>query len=402
MADIKTSGTANKLTFINYAFGNVYAKSGGYECDMIPKAEQGSTNPTAPDAGTGGDAEADYVRTPKRTVDGAAIPWDAPLSGNFAQLKKLKSVNPNLKVMISIGGWTWSKYFSAAAATDALRKQMVSSCINIFIKGNLPMNGGRGGMGAAKGVFDGIDIDWEYPGGGGQPYNTVSAADKHNFTLLMQELRSQLDAQGAIDGKRYLLTAAIGSGRDKIDNTEPSQYVQYMDWVNVMTYDYHGGWDTTTNFHNHLYADPADPATGVARTYNTDSAIRYLIAQGFPRSKLLIGVGFYGRGWQGVAAGPAGDGLYAPATGTAPATYEAGIDDYKVLKLKTGTRIYHPITKQLYLFTGVGGQWWSYDDAVTIGTKASYVRTQALGGMFSWELDGDVNGELASEVWKVR
>jgi hypothetical protein len=149
-----------------------------------------------------------------------------------------------------------------AAKTDALRKQL--SCVKLFIAGDLPVQDGRGGAGSAKGVFDGIDIDWEYPGGGGQPYNTADAVnDKHNFTLLMQEFRAQLDAQGATDGKRYPLTAAIGAGTEKIAQTEPALYSQYMDWVNLMTYDFHGGWETTTNFHAPLYHDPADPSTGV-------------------------------------------------------------------------------------------------------------------------------------------
>ncbi|HAT30521.1 MAG TPA: chitinase [Janthinobacterium sp.] len=400
VSNIQASGVADKLTFINYAFGNVYAKNGGYECDMITKAEPGANNPGAPDAGTGGDAEADYIRTPKRTVDGQVIAWDAPLSGNFAQLKKLKALHPKLKVIISLGGWTWSKNFSAATATDALRKQMVSSCINLYVKGNLPLQEGRGGVGAAKGVFDGIDIDWEYPVAGGQPYNGYNAADKHNYTLLMAEFRRQLDAQGASDNKRYLLTAAIGAGKDKIDNTEPALYSQYLDWINVMTYDFHGAWETTTSFNANLYADPADISTGVVREYVGDKAIQYLIAAGVPRAKLMFGIPFYGRGWTGVAAGPSGNGLYQSGSGGAPGTYETGIEDYKILVSKAGTRYYHPVTKQLFLFTGAGGQWWSYDDPTVIGTKVQYIKDQGLRGAFSWELDGDANGVLATEVWK--
>ena len=103
-----------------------------------------------------------------------------------------------------------------------------------------------------------------------------------------------------------------------------------------------------------------------------------------------------------MAPGPNGDGLYQTATGMAPGAYEAGIEDYKVLVAKAGTRYYHPVTKQLYLYTGAGGQWWSYDDPTVIGTKVKYVKDQGLRGAFSWELDGDANGVLATEVWKVR
>ncbi len=314
----------------------------------------------------------------------------------------MKAAHPNLKVFISLGGWTWSKFFSAASKTDALRKQLAKSCVKQFIAGDLPVQDGRGGPGAAKGVFDGIDIDWEYPGGGGQSYNTFDAvADKHNFTLLMQEFRAQLDAQGAIDGKRYALTAAIGAGSEKIAQTEPALYGQYMDWVNVMTYDFHGAWETTTNFHSPLYHDPADPAPGVLAKYNSDDGIQALITAGMPRNKILLGVPFYGRGWKGVAAGPNGNGLYQSTTGAASATYEAGIEDYKVLINKVGTRTLHPVTKQLMLYTPTG-EWWSYDDPAVIAIKMKYVRDQNLRGAFSWELDGDASGALNAEVWKGR
>ena len=169
--------------------------------------------------------------------------------------------------------------------------------------------------GAAKGVFDGIDIDWEYPGGGGQPYNTVDAVnDKRNFTLLMQEFRAQLDAQGAIDGKRYALTAAIGAGTEKIAQTEPNLYGQYMDWVNVMTYDFHGAWERATNFHAPLYHDPADPSTGVVREYVGDAITAHR-----RRCAEEQDAGRRARRrprWTGVAPGPNGDGLYqAPRDG---------------------------------------------------------------------------------------
>jgi chitinase len=408
VADIHTTKTpvngvqtsvADQLTFINYAFGNVYEKNGGYECDMVTRAEVGNDNPTSAQAGTGGDAYADYQRQPARTVDGKSVAWDAKLSGNFLQLKLLK--HPNLKVFISRGGWSWSKFFSAAAKTDALRKQLAKSCVKMFIAGDLPVQDGRGGPGAAKGVFDGIDIDWEYPGGGGQPYNTYDPADKQNFTLLMQEFRAQLDAQGALDGKRYALTAAIGAGADKIANTEPGKYAQYMDWVNVMTYDFHGAWEPNTNFHAPLYHDPADPSTGNVAKYNAHDAITALVAAGMPRTKILLGIPFYGRGWKGVAAGPNGNGLYQAGAGGASGAWESGIDDYKVLVNKTGNRWYHPVTKQLFLYTGTG-EWWSYDDPTVIAAKMKYVRDESLRGAFSWELDGDASGALTSEVWKGR
>ncbi|UXY16382.1 glycosyl hydrolase family 18 protein [Chitiniphilus purpureus] len=407
VADIVTSGAASKLTFINYAFGNLYQKNGGYECAAgIDKLEPGATNPNDAAAGTGGDAWADYGRTPGRLVDPSKpYTWDSPLAGNFGELKNLKAKYPNLKVFISLGGWTWSKWFSAASKTDALRKQLVSSCIDVFIKGNLPSYSGRGGPGSAKGVFDGIDIDWEYPGVIGQPYNTVAPEDKQNFTLLLAEFRRQLDALN--DGHK-LLTVAIGSGKDKIDMTEPGKYVQYLDWINVMTYDFHGGWETNgpTNFQSHLYPDPNSPGflddkgqRSVSSYYNIDDAIKNLIAAGAPANKLLVGIPYYGRGWTGVQAGNS-NGLYQPATGPGRGTYEAGIEDYKVLKNAPGTVYVHPVTKQSYKYDGTN--FWGYDTPAVIQTKIDYVKANGLGGMFSWSLDGDSNGELTGVMSAVR
>jgi chitinase len=400
---IQTSGSAAKMTFLNYAFGNVYQKNGGYECDIQYRTESGN--------GDGGDPFADYSKSfdAASSVDGVADKWDDALRGNFGQIKRLKALNPNLKVYISVGGWSWSKWFSAASATDALRKQLVSSCINTYIKGNLPVYDGAGGTGAAAGVFDGIDIDWEFPGVQGFGYNTVSAADKQNYTLLLKEFRTQLDAVTATTGKKYGLTVAISAGKDKIDMTEPAAYSQYLDHINIMSYDFHGGWEATgpTDFHSNLYADPAspnynDPKTGqpgLGATYNIDSAVKNLIAAGAPAGKLIVGVPFYGRGWTGVTN--ANNGLYQPAAKAATGTYEAGIEDYKVLKNAAGTVYTNAITKQSWKFDG--STFWSYDTPADIATKVSYVKSSGLGGVFSWELDGDdTAGTLMSAMSAVR
>ncbi|PXV57059.1 Chitinase, GH18 family [Dyella jiangningensis] len=343
-------------------------------------------------------------------MDGKGDVWGAengktgPLKGNFNQFKKLKAKYPNLKVVISLGGWTWSKWFSKAASTDALRKQLVSSCINLYIKGNLPFDAGSnaGGPGTAAGVFDGIDIDWEFPGGGGQPYNTVDTKnDKHNYTLLLAEFRKQLDDQGAIDGKRYLLTVAIGSGGDKIENTEPAQYSKSLDWINIMSYDFHGGWEAQgpTDFQSNLYLDPNSPnaKSTYGATYNVDSAVQTLLKAGTPASKLNVGIPLYGRGWTGVAAGSKGDGLYQTASKPAPGKYEEGIEDYKLLKDRAGTVREHPVTMQAWKYDGT--TFWSYDTPTTIRAKLDYIRKNNLGGAFSWELDGDAtNAELTNVI----
>ncbi|GEM44916.1 glycosyl hydrolase family 18 protein [Deinococcus cellulosilyticus] len=393
--NIETSGTAPTLTHINYAFGNVYAQPDGtYKCGIVTRAESGNQD--------GGDGFADYQKgfSAAESVDGVADVWDQKLKGNFNQLKKLKTKYPNLKVLISLGGWTWSKWFSNAASTDALRKTLVSSCIDVYIKGNLPVDAGSatGGAGVGAGVFDGIDIDWEYPGGGGLPTNTVSAADKQNFTLLLKEFRTQLDALGATNGKKYQLTIAAPGGADKVANQEPALYKDYLDFINIMTYDFRGAWDATgpTNFHSNLYTDPSGPGTAPAKNYSVDSIVNTFLSAGVPANKLVVGIPFYGRGWTGVPN--VNNGLYQSATGAARGTYEAGIEDYKVLKNFAGTKFRHPVTKQMWVYDG--STFWSYDDEQVIQEKANYIKSKGLGGSMVWSLDGDDStGTLAKAIY---
>ena len=128
-------------------------------------------------------------------------------------------MHPKLKVLISLGGWTWSRYFSDAALTEQSRERFVASCVDLFIKGNIPDPGwgGMGGPGAAAGVFDGIDLDWEWPGSEGNVGNVVRPEDKANFTKLAAEFRRQLDAYERQTRKDYLLTAFLPADPVKID-----------------------------------------------------------------------------------------------------------------------------------------------------------------------------------------
>lgn len=176
--NIDTSGSAAKLTHINYAFGNVRNN----------RCEVGVTQASDPNTGVGGDAFADYTKAfgAGESVSGGADTWDQPLRGNWNQLKQLKAKHPNVKVLISLGGWTWSRGFSSAAQ-PANRQAFVASCVDAYIKGNLPVTDGAGGVGAAAGVFDGIDIDWEYPVACGLSCGTP--ADNANYTALLAEFR---------------------------------------------------------------------------------------------------------------------------------------------------------------------------------------------------------------------
>lgn len=378
--NIDTSGSAAKVTHINYAFGNVRNN----------RCEVGVNIPSDPNTGAGGDAFADYTKAfgAGESVSGAADTWDQPLRGNWNQLKQLKAKYPGLKVLISLGGWTWSRGFASAARAEN-RQAFVASCVDAYIRGNLPASDGAGGAGAAAGVFDGIDLDWEYPSACG--LSCGGAEDSANFTALLAEFRRQLDAVRP----GLLLSIAAGAGIDKIRVTNPGTYAQSLDFINVMTYDFHGSWDAQTNHHSALFASPQDPSSGDQRSYNSNDAIEAFLSRGVPASKLSLGIGFYGRGWTNVPAG-SNHGLYQSGT-AAPGTYEAGNEDYHVLK-----NLNYPIytdNSAMATWAYNGTTFWSYDTPANIQTKMSYVKTQGLGGAFFWEFSGDdAQGTLAAAI----
>jgi len=379
LMQLDQAGLTDKLTYLNYAFENLYKMPDGtYRCNNGSDLGDHSQ-------GFGMRATLDYAARfgADESVNGVADRVDQPLAGNFNQLKQLKANHPDLKVLAALGGWTWSRWFSAAAATPRLRRVLVSSCIELYIKGNLPVWKGHGGQGSASNVFDGFDIDWEHPGSTGIGYNTASRNDKRNFTLLLAEFRKQLDEQSEINGKRYYLTAAIISSDNNINHTEPAKYASYIDWINLMSYDYHGAWDKNgpTHFQSNLYTDPEDPDEN---KQSIDEGVKQLMAAGVPSEKIVLGVPFYARGWSGVGA--ANNGLYQRAEGPAMGV-EEGAETYAGMVTKSVTLYYHPITKQLWTYEN--GVFWTFDDPVVIREKVNYIRQFNLGGIMSWSLDQD-------------
>ncbi|MFJ6901797.1 glycosyl hydrolase family 18 protein [Streptomyces hokutonensis] len=346
--NLVTSGSAAKITHINYAFGNV---TNG-QCAI-------------------GDAYADYQKTftADQSVSGVADTWDQPIAGNFNQLRELKAKYPGLKVLWSFGGWTWSGGFAQAAANPTAFAQ---SCYNLVEDPRW------------ADVFDGIDIDWEYPNACGLSCDTSGAAAYKN---LMAALRAKFGSSNLVTSA---VTADATSG-GKIDAADYAGAAQYVDWYNVMTYDFFGSFGSTatgpTAPHSPLTSYTGIPTPG----FTSADAIAKFKAKGVPSSKLLLGIGFYGRGWTGVTQDAPGGTATGPATGT----YEQGIEDYKVLK--TSCPVTGTIAGTAYAHCGTN--WWSYDTPSTIAGKMSWAKTQGLGGAFFWEFSGDTsNGELVSAI----
>lgn len=369
---IDTSGAAARLDVLTYAFAKI-----------------GDDNQVA-SADTYADHELFHDAT--KSVDGVPDTWNpGALRGNYNQLRKLKAKHPHLRVVASIGGWTLSDRFSELAMTADGRATFARSCIERFIKGRFAPGVEH------PGIFDGIDIDWEYPGVPGHTTH-FHAEDGANFTRLLAEVRAHLDAQGALDGKRYTLSVALGAGEKTFSKIDLGAIHPYLDWLNLMSYDYHGAWEKRTNVQAALHGRSDDPDH--PQNLWSDHAVQAFLAAGVPSRKILLGVPFHGRGWKDVPAGGT-NGLFQPASGGAAGTYEAGIEDYKVLKhLPAGfTEHRDSATASYWRYDPTTQVFWTYDDATVIAAKRAYVEANDLGGLMVWELSGDdAEGTLMTAV----
>jgi chitinase len=381
--NLVSSGAAAKLSHVNYAFANVSEDGRCFEANLAGE----------------GDAWADYQRpaSAAESVDGVADSPDQALKGNFNQLRKLKARYPHLKVLLSIGGWTWSTYFSNAALTSASREAFVASCIDLFIEGNLPQLGSvEGGPGSAAGVFDGIDLDWEWPGSEGEPGNVVRPEDKRNFTLLLAEFRRQLDAHGRRSGRHYQLTAFLPADPAAMDaGYQGHRIFRHLDFATVQGYDFHGTWESTTNHQSAIRVPAGQP---VLPDFTAKRTIDAWVARGAPRSELVLGLPFYGRGWTGVTGG--GDGLFQPAAGAAPGTFEAGYEDYHRLAAlpASGFAVYRD-NRAGFAWLFDGNTFWTFDDPAVMRLKTAFIRRERLGGAMMWSLDGDTaDGALVDAI----
>lgn len=308
--------------------------------------------------------------------------WNEPYKGNFGQLMSLKQARPDLKILPSIGGWTLADPFFFF--TDKTKRARFVYSVKEFLQ--------------TWKFFDGVDIDWEFPGGKGANPDFGSPEDGDVYVNLMKELREMLDELSHSTGRKYELTSAISAGWDKIQVVDYSKAQNYMDHIFLMSYDFKGAWSNDSLGHQTpLYAPEWNPK----ETYTTDFGVKYLLAQGVTPKKIIVGVAMYGRGWTGVHGYKDNNPFTGNATGPVKGTWQDGVVDYREIanEIAQGKWEFHydNVAQAPYVFRPSTGDLVTYDNARSVIEKGKYVRNNKLGGLFAWEIDAD-NGDLLNAM----
>jgi chitinase len=283
------------------------------------------------------------------------------LYGCLKQLYLLKKSNRNLKVLLSIGGWTYSPNFVIPASTTSGRMKFATSCVSL-VK-NLGL--------------DGIDVDWEYP---------ADSDQATNFVLLLQAIRDALDADRKSLGSpyRFELTVACPAGSSNYMKLHLAEMDQYVDFWNLMAYDYTGSWSTLVGNQANLFHSPINPAS---TPFDTQSAVTYYTSQGIPARKIVLGMPLYGHSFESTG------GLGLSYNGIGPGTWQSGIYDFKDLPLGGATEFYDQITGSSYSYDSTKKELITYDTVVVARQKAQWIQSIGLGGAMWWESSGDAVGD---------
>ncbi|TDR45071.1 chitinase [Tahibacter aquaticus] len=313
-----------------------------------------------------------------------------PIRGNFGQLIRAKAAQPGLKILPSIGGWTLSDPFYHLANDPARRTTFINSAIQFL---------------QTYTFFDGIDLDWEYPGGGGANDLLGAATDRAGYNALLTELRTALDALGAQNNRQYLLTAAVGAAPAKIAAVDYAVAAQKLDLVFAMSYDYYGGWNNVLGHQAGLREAPGLTAPG----WNGSATIANLRAAGVPAAKLVLGVAMYGRGWQGLSGVQNGNPFSGTAAGAAsPGTWENGVFDYRQIESaflggENGSGAggyvagYDATAEAAWVWNASAGKLISFESSRSARAKGQFARSNGLAGVFGWEIDAD-NGRILNAM----
>ena len=311
------------------------------------------------------------------TVSSLPVGWnDAGPNdaGNFEQLARFKELNPEVNLGFALGGWTLSDEFSTAYSTQAGRDKFVSDTIDMLRKYDF---------------FNTVDFDWEYPGGGGESGNAASTQDGANFELVLNDLRTELDNLTTETGQDYEISIATAGGYEKLANLNIEGIDQYVDFYNVMTYDFHGGWENETGHQAAM--------TGDANNYDITGAVSVFEDAGVDLSKVVMGAPAYTRAWGGVDAGDSFGYQQQGSGRDATGSFEAGVYDYKdiITDVVTGQRDLYWDDDNKAAFVYDGDEWSSMETTATIAGKSAYIEEKGLGGMMFWALSNDSEGELS-------
>ncbi len=299
-------------------------------------------------------------------------------AANLDKLAALKRKNPQLRILLSVGGWGWSKYFSNAALTPQSRELFCESALALVRAHKL----------------DGLDIDWEYPGNKGAG-NVFRPEDRTNFTLLLRDLRAHMNRER--EGQRLQLTIATGAFKLYLVRTEPGEFVRYVDYVNIMTYDFCGFGGKFTGHHTNLWQSPGDKNGGAS----TVGAVENHITVGIPPGKIVLGCAFYGKGWEG-GVDATKSGLFAPVNNKASkafgASYAKLVDGY--IGKNGYVRHWDAKAQAPYLWNADKKTFVTYDDEESVAAKCTYARQRGLAGAMFWEYHGDKDNRLLKTIYR--
>lgn len=318
-------------------------------------------------------ADGDLVRNANAWVDDGPANWQKLYAGNLNQLRLLKQLHPDLSIGFAIGGWTLSGNFSTNLDDAVGRETFTQSIIDHL---------------EYYDFFSSVDFDWEYPGGGGLASNAVNSQDGSNLALTLQLLDQKLQALEARSGRSIEISIATAGGAEKLANLNLQGIDAYVDFYNVMTYDFHGGWESRTGHQAAM--------TGDAGGYDVVTAIDQFRQAGVAMDKVVLGAPAYTRAWGGVAAGSSfGYGQSGDAS-LAAGSYEKGNYDQKdlITGIENGSYqlIWDDSNKAAFAYNPTSRIWSSVETTATIAGKAAYVQEAGLGGMMFWAMSNDSEG----------